>query len=168
MMRRAAVCLLAWMAAACGGGGGGGFPVSAAHPLLGHAIPEVKARQLLDGNALVATALQGKPVVIKFFADYCEPCKRTLPATESLHRKYPDVFFLGVSEDESRQLAQKVVNTFSLSFPVIHDGSNVYSGRFRVTEMPTTFVIDRTGVVRWIGGAGQTDEDLAQAVEAVR
>jgi thiol-disulfide isomerase/thioredoxin len=144
------------------------FPQSPKHDLLGQPSPEIKARQLLDGSALAAGALAGRVVVVKFFADYCAPCKKTLPAVEALHRRFGDVAFIGVSEDESRAKAQKVVDQFSLTFPVIHDSSQVYSGRFRVAQMPTTFVIDKLGVVRWVGGADQTDDELTQAIEAAR
>ncbi len=50
----------------------------------------------------------------------------------------------------------------------MHDEGNVLSGRFRVSTMPTTFVADSTGVVRWVGGEGQTEDDLRRAIEAAR
>ncbi len=144
------------------------FPHSSAHPLLGRPSPELKARQLLDGSPLAAGAFAGRVVVVKFFADYCAPCKKTLPAVQALHQRFSDVAMIGVSEDESRDKAKKVVDQFSLTFPIIHDVSQVYSGRFRVAQMPTTFVIDKSGIVRWIGGADQTDDELTQAIEAAR
>ncbi len=144
------------------------FPQSAAHGLLGQPSPVLKSRQMLDGTPLVEGSLAGRVVVVKFFADYCAPCKRTLPAIEALHRRFTDVAVIGVSEDDNAELARKVVNQFSLTFPVIYDTSQVYAGRFRVAQMPTTFVIDKSGVVRWVGGSDQTDDDLAQAIEAAR
>ena len=144
------------------------FPQSTSHTLLGQPSPELKARTMLDGSSLAAGALAGRVVVVKFFADYCAPCKKTLPAVEALHQRFGDVAFIGVSEDETSEKARGVVHQFSLTFPVIHDSSQVYSGRFRVTQMPTTFVIDKSGIVRWIGGADQTDDDLSQAIQAAR
>ena len=55
-----------------------------------------------------------------------------------------------------------------LSFPVVHDASNVLAGRFRVSSMPMTFVADATGMIRWVGAEGQTEGDLRQAVQAAR
>jgi hypothetical protein len=60
------------------------------------------------------------------------------------------------------------VARFGLSFPVIHDASNVLSGRFRVASLPTTFVADANGVIRWVGDESQTEPQLRQAVEATR
>ncbi len=104
---------------------------------------------------------------MKFFADYCAPCKRTLPAAERLHEQNPGVAFIGVSEDSDPATARALVRRMGLSFPVVRDQDNVLAGRFRVTAMPITFVIDRRGVVRWVGGPAQTEPELAQAIAAV-
>ena len=64
------------------------------------------------------------------------------------------------------RLAQALVQGYGLSFPVVHDRGNVLAGRFRVREMPVTFVVDGQGVVQWVGGPGQNEGDLAQAIAA--
>jgi cytochrome c biogenesis protein CcmG, thiol:disulfide interchange protein DsbE len=139
-----------------------------AHPLLGQALPAVHHRQTLDGQPFDSGQLAGKPVLIKFFADYCKPCKETLPAAERVHEAHPEVLFVGIDEDESVETANSVAQRFSLTFPIIHDVDNVLAGRFRVTSMPTTFVTDTAGVIRWVGGEEQTEDDLTRAVEAAR
>lgn len=144
------------------------FPTSAAHPLLGAPLPEIRHRQSLDGHAVDGGMLAGTPVLVKFFAEYCQPCKETLPAAERVHQAYPDVVFLGIDEDESSEAARALASRYGLTFPVVHDGSNVLAGRFRVSSMPMTFVADGTGVIRWVGAEGQTEEDLRQAVKAAR
>jgi len=151
--------------AACGHAG---YPQSAAHPLLGQPLPAIHHRTTLDGAPFDAAQIAGKPVLIKFFADYCQPCKETLPAAERIHRAHPEVVFVGIDEDESVETAQSVVQRFSLSFPVVHDEGNVLSGRFRVSSMPMTFVADASGTIRWVGGEGQTEDDLQHAVSAAR
>lgn len=152
--------------AACGGPAT--YPASSAHPLLGKALPAIHHRQSLDGQPVDAAALAGKPVLVKFFADYCKPCKETLPAAERIHEHHPDVVFLGVDEDESLDTASALAQRYGLTFPVVHDEGNVLSGRFRVDTMPTTFVADASGIVRWVGGEGQTEDDLERAVRAAR
>ena len=96
------------------------------------------------------------------------PCKATLPAAERLHEAHPEVLFVGIDEDDTTDTARTVVQRFGLTFPVIHDTDNVLSGRFRVSAMPMTFVADGSGVVRWVGGDGQTEDDLRRAVEAAQ
>ncbi len=151
--------------AACRPSGPATPPASAASPLAQKPVPTF-ARPTLSGERIDTDELRGQVVVIKFFAEYCEPCKRTLPAAEKLHRKHPNVVFVGVSEDEYSSIAQQVVATYGLSFSVVHDKGNVLAGRFRVTEMPVTFVVDAQGVVQWVGGPGQDEDDLAAAIDA--
>lgn len=142
-----------------------GPPPSAPSPLAQESVPDF-SRPTLAGARVDTEALRGQVVVIKFFAKYCEPCKRTLPAAQKLHQAHPNVAFVGISEDEYASDAQALVQSYGLSFPVVHDQGNVLAGRFRVSEMPVTFLVDAQGVVQWIGGPGQDEDDLAAAIEA--
>lgn len=144
------------------------YPASIAHPLLGQPLPAIHHRHTLDGQPLEAEQLAGKPVLVKFFAQYCQPCRATLPAAERLHETHPGVVFLGIDEDESIDAADAIAKQYGLSFAVVHDEGNVLSGRFRVSTMPTTFVADSKGVVRWVGGEEQTEDELRRAIEAAR
>jgi len=168
MASRSPLALLALAAVCAPACGHATFPPSAPHPLLGATLPEIHHRQTLDGQPVDAAKLAGHPVLVKFFADYCGPCKETLPAAERVHQAHPDVLFLGIDEDESTETARSVAQRFGLTFPVVHDAGNVLSGRFRVSSMPMTFVADSTGAIRWVGAEGQTEEDIKQAVEAAR
>ena len=150
-------------AAACGGPP----PPSAPSPLLGKPAPDFR-RPALGGEAIDTASLRGKVTVVKFFAKYCAPCTRTLPAVQALHAQHPEIAIVGVSEDEHASDAAELVRTYGLTFPVVLDSGNVLSGRFRASSLPVTFVIDSLGVVRWIGGAAQSDEDLARAVASMR
>lgn len=51
---------------------------------------------------------------------------------------------------------------------VVHDAGNVLSGRYRVTELPVTFVIDPAGRIRFVGTAAESEEDLGGAIAAAR
>jgi thiol-disulfide isomerase/thioredoxin len=141
------------------------YPPSASSHLYSKALPEF-SRPALDGARVDVLALRGRAVVVKFFAEYCEPCKRTLPAVERLHRDHPTVAFVGVSEDDYATTAREIGQSYGLTFPIVHDVGKALKGRFRVSEMPVTFIADRQGVVRWVGGPGQTEAELAQAIQA--
>lgn len=130
------------------------------------AMPDVKRRTLDGGTFDTAQARGHKVVVVKFFAKYCEPCKRSLPWFQRFAADHPEVAVLGVDEDERESDARDVVGMFGLRFPVVHDTGNALSGRFRVSDMPITFVADRKGRIRWVGGPDQTEADLEAAVSA--
>ena len=142
-------------------------PPSHPSPLQAQTLPDFE-KQTLTGATLDTAALRGQVLVVKFFAKYCEPCKVTLPAAEKLHTKYDDVVVIGISEDERSADAEAVVAEYGLTFPVVLDRSRSLAGRFRVAEIPMTFVIDRQGVVQWVGGPGQTEEGLESAIAMVR
>jgi cytochrome c biogenesis protein CcmG/thiol:disulfide interchange protein DsbE len=168
--RAALVLALSLSAFACGPqrqrGPAGPPPPSAPSPLYEGAAPDF-SRPSLGGAKVDTAALRGQMVVVKFFAKYCEPCKRTLPAAQKLHVDHPEVAFIGISEDESQGDAQALVAAYGLTFPVVMDRGNVLAGRFRVSEIPVTFVIDAQGVVRWVGGPSQSEDDLARAVASL-
>ncbi len=163
-MRRLAVAVLLSL---CACAAKGPPPPSSPSPLSGSAAPTFR-RDTLAGGRVDTEALAGRVWVVKFFAEYCEPCKRTLPETQRLHEKYRDVSFIGVSEDERQEDAAGLVRAYGLSFPVILDRDNVLSGRFRVSQLPITFVIDAAGNVAWVGGPEQEENALELAIVSVR
>ena len=161
-----AVLIFAAAASACASSAT--MPPSAPSPLLGKSLPRVEAPATISGPRIDGAAVAGRPVVVDFFAEYCEPCKRSLPAVERASKDHPDVTFIGVSEDEYAATAQGLVARYGLTFSVVHDASGSLRGRFRVSALPATFVADRTGVVRWVSGASETDTDLGRVLDALR
>lgn len=156
------LALLASLLAACGAAAA---PPSAPSPLLGKPLPDFE-RRTVAGAAVGTRQARGRVVIVKFFAKYCEPCRRTLPAAERLHRDRPDVLLLGIAEDERQADVRETIATYGLTFPVVHDAGNVLSGRFRVRELPAVFVAGPDGTVRWAAGPEQDEQGLGLAVEA--
>ncbi len=141
-------------------------PPSTQSSLLGKPAPTFK-RDAVDGTKVeVATA--GKVVVVKFVAKYCEPCIRTLPAIEKLHAKHPEIVIVGVSEDERESEARELVATYKLTFPIVHDNQQVLAARYRVRDLPVTYVLDGKGTVAWVGGPEKSEADLVAAIESAK
>ena len=139
-------------------------PASAPSPLTSQQLPEFR-RTTLGGETFDTKDSKDRVVVVKFFAEHCLPCQRTLPAAEALHRDYPDVTFVGVSEDENVRAVEQQVRMHGLTFPIVFDDGNVIAGRFRVSELPAAFVTDRQGRIAWVAGPDQSDDDLRLAVQ---
>lgn len=159
--------LLLVLLVACGGAKPpAGPPPSSQSTLLGKPAPTFK-RDATDGTH-VNVATQGKVVVVKFVAKYCEPCVRTLPAIEKLHEKHPEIDIIGVSEDEREAEAKELVSTYKLTFPVVHDNQQVLAARYRVKDLPVTYVLDGKGNVTWVGGPEKTESDLVAAIESAK
>jgi peroxiredoxin len=140
---------------------------SSSSPLEGKAAPEISRRDL-DGERFVLSSARGRVAVVKFIAKNCAPCQRTLPAMERLHREHPDIVIVGVSEDDTEDDARALASLHKLTFPVVQDSGNVLAGRYRVTELPVTFVIDRAGTIVWVGGPEKSERELVGAALGVR
>jgi cytochrome c biogenesis protein CcmG/thiol:disulfide interchange protein DsbE len=153
--------------AACGGPSTPAAPPpSTQSSLLGKPAPTFK-REAVDGTH-VEVASAGKVVVVKFVAKYCEPCIRTLPAIERLHAKHPEIVIVGVSEDERESEARELVATYKLTFPIVHDNQQVLAARYRVRDLPVTYVLDGKGTVAWVGGPEKSESDLVSAIESAK
>ena len=151
---------------ACGHADPGPPPASAASAVLGAPLPAFK-RASVQGPIFDTAAAAGRVLVVDFFAAYCPPCQRALPSIERLSRQRRDVVFVGVSLDGDAGLAMRQVLRHRITFPVVHDPGNALAGRFRVTDLPATFVIDGAGRVAWASGPGQSEGALDRAVAAV-
>lgn len=160
---RAFVFAFAWIAAVAPlpGCAKATAPPTAPSPLLAHPTPDFR-RPALDGSVVETSAWGGHVALVDFFSEQCVPCKRSLPSVEALHRSMPDVVVLGISEDDDTDGALRMVRAHDLTFPVVHDAGHVLAGRFRVTDLPATFVVDTHGLVRWLGAT--EDEDGMRAV----
>jgi peroxiredoxin len=140
---------------------------SSPSPLEGKPAPDI-ARPDLEGGRFTLSSARGRVAVVKFIAKNCVPCRRTLPAMERLHREHPEIVIVGVSEDETVDDARALASLHGLTFPVVQDSGNVLAGRYRVTDLPVTFVINRDGTVVWVGGPEKSEHELVSAVLEVR
>src|SRR3954451_14493328 len=86
-------------------------------------------RPTLQGGTFDSAPAPGRVLVIDFFAAYCRPCQRKLPALEALHRRQPGLSIVGISLDETGDAARKSVARHHLTFPIVHDPGNVLAGR---------------------------------------
>lgn len=141
-------------------------PPSTPSRILDSEVPAFR-RPALQGGSFDTADAAGRVMVVDFFADYCKPCQRKLPAMEALHRAHPELAIVGVSLDESAAVAWRSIGRHHLTFPVVHDAGNVLAGRFRVTELPYGFVVDVAGKVRYAAGPFHPEDALERAVLAV-
>ncbi len=165
-MRLAVLLALLLSVVGCAGGSST-LPKSADSPLLEGTLPDFR-RNDLAGATIKSKELVGRVVVVKFFAKYCKPCKKTLPATVAMAKERTEVTFLGVSVDESERDAREMVNQYGLPFPVIYDRGAVLAGRFRISELPATFVVGKSGKVVWVGAEAVDESVLASAIDAAQ
>lgn len=165
MTKRVAGAL--FLVAACGGAPPAKAPPSSASSLLGQPAPAFK-REAVNGSTVDVGAPAGKVTVVKFIATYCQPCLKTLPAIEKMHGEHPEIAIVGVSEDEKESEAKQLVSSMHLTFPVVHDQQQVLAARYRVRDLPVTYVLDGKGNIAWVGGPEKSQDDLVAAALATK
>ena len=117
----------------------------------GERAPEIGLRDL-DGNNITMASLRGNVVLVDFWASWCEPCAEEMPVLERLYRQYRGQGFrvVGVSQDRTESNVQGFLRQHRVSFPIVHDGAHAVAGRYRPPRMPSSYIVDRQGVVRHV------------------
>ncbi|HEY81646.1 MAG TPA: TlpA family protein disulfide reductase [Caldilineae bacterium] len=118
-------------------------------PLKGHPAPDFTL-QTVDGAPLALADLRGKAVVLNFWATWCPPCRGEMPELQAAHETYAPggLVVLGVNQAEARAVVQAYLDELGLTFPVVLDAQYEVAERYSVNSLPTTFFIDREGVIR--------------------
>lgn len=128
----------------------GSAGLAAADVNVGDRAPELVQAKDGRGKRVRLKGYQGKLVVLTFGASWCKPCKKELAAWDKLARKYKGVVFLAVNIDKELAKGQDFIKEARLG--AMHaayepDGATVES--YEPPTMPTTYVIDGRGVVRY-------------------
>ena len=136
-------------------------------PLLaGFPAPDFEGVGLSD-EAIWLSAFRGSIVVLDFWASWCGPCVAEMPTFRHLHDAYADrgVVVLGVNLDRSEDAFLGAVDEFEIESPQIYDGADgPLSTLYRIEGIPTTYLIDRDGLIHARDLRGQ---DLIDAVDGL-
>jgi cytochrome c biogenesis protein CcmG, thiol:disulfide interchange protein DsbE len=135
---------------------------------------EVKAGQpatdfdaaTLAGSSLKLSSLRGKVVLVDFWASWCEPCKKELPLLDKLAPRLHarGIEIVAVNIDDDRAKAADFVRSHGLRLTVVNDASKKIVGAWEPPKMPSSFVVDKGGVVRAVhGGFEPGDEAKLEA-----
>ena len=162
------VASLAWALVSCGGAGGGGASSPAAsHPLIGGPAPAFELGAVSGGAAQSLQAHAGKVVIVDFWATWCEPCKQSFPAYQKLLSELgPDVVIIGVSQDDDDKSIPAFVAETGAKFPVVWDDGKSVAKAYDPPTMPTAFVIDKSGIVRFVHVGYRAGDETTLAEEA--
>ena len=122
--------------------------------LLNQPAPDFELKTI-SGDKIRLADLRDRPVLLSFWASWCGPCRRELPELSRINQEYKDkgLVVLGVN-DEGKGTARDFAAKASLSFDTLDDAGRKVHRLYRVSAIPSVFVIDRHGkVVRFLRGS---------------
>jgi peroxiredoxin len=127
---------------------------------------------LLGGGEVTLSELRGKGVVINLWASWCPPCRAEMPAIQRVYEKTKgrglEVLAVNTTYQDSEGAATEFIQELGLTFPVPLDRDGTVSQQYLLRALPSTFFVDRQGVIRKVIIGGPMSEATIQtAVEEI-
>lgn len=127
--------------------------------------------QMLDGSATSLGQLEGQPVLVNFWATWCEPCRTEIPELVALDLAYRarGLKVIGVSLD--KDLTSERIRAFAerrgVGFTLWRDPEEALAGAMGVNQLPATFLLNERGALLWssVGALTATDPGLVKALQ---
>ncbi len=127
--------------------------------------------ETLTGGELRLSDLRGRAVVLNFWATWCLPCRKEIPQLVAAYNQFADqgLVVVGVNLQESPDTIRRYAEDFGMDFPIALDRRGSVADEYRLLGIPTTYFIDRQGVVRsvfrgpFLGQLGGTN--VQEAIE---
>jgi peroxiredoxin len=145
-------------------------------PAVGHRAPDFTLRDLRGTPIQLSRVLGRQAVLLNFWATWCPPCREEMPTMERAYRDYRtkglEVLAVSIDAGDESSVAPRVrrfMTELKLTFPALLDPKGEVVRTYRLRGLPTTFLIDRAGMVRAaeIGFRDWTDAESRRKLEAL-
>jgi cytochrome c-type biogenesis protein len=128
------------------------------------------AATTLAGDSVSTRALEGKVVLLNIWATWCAPCRAEIPYLQSLYEQHraDGLEIVGVSVDARGQDAaiRDFAQEFRMTYPIWRDPDERVQSLYMALGVPSSYLIDRAGVLRWrrLGTIRESDTTLAHTL----
>ena len=113
------------------------------------------ALQYPNNKTLTLADFRGKPVIVNFWATWCPPCRREMPGLVKAYEAHKDegLVIIEVDVAEPAEAVAQFVKSYQMTMPVVLDSRQEVTRLYRTDSFPTSFFIDKDGVIqaRWVG-----------------
>ena len=147
---------------------------SVSDPLVGHPAPDfslVMLRSDTRKSALSLSNFKGKPVVLNFWATWCQPWKEELPLLENawkqMQAQKKDIVFLGIDFQESSSDATSFLQLYGITYLVALDANGSVANKYGVTSLPQTIFINQNGIVTSREPQELTAQELSKNLQLI-
>lgn len=119
---------------------------------------------LVDGSGAPVVVAADRPIVVNLWASWCGPCRAELPLLDALNDRVgkDGVRVIAVAEDTVRKRASSLADHLGLRLTVVYDVTNATARALNPPTLPTTYVVDGTGVVRYVHAGALDAAGIAQ------
>ena len=118
----------------------------------GDRAPSFAAPSLTGPGTVELGKYRGKIVYLDFWASWCGPCLKAIPEIEEMRSEFPEDQFqiVAVNLDQKEKKALRFLEKNPIGYPSASDPKGRLPGQFGVETMPTSYLIDRDGVIRYV------------------
>lgn len=123
-----------------------------------------------SGQDVTLSQFKGKPVFINLWASWCPPCKEEMPYIQEAYTKYKDqVVFLGINETgaDNKEEAIDFMKSNNYEMPILFDYDLAISNIYRANTIPTSFFIDKEGVIKVKHRGAMSYEQIESYIKTV-
>ena len=132
-------------------------------PRIGKLAPDFRLPNL-EGQSISLSDFRGKPVLINFWASWCGPCLYEMPFIQEIFEEWSDqgLVILAIDMGESLATVKDFLQSHNFSFPVLLDIDQDVALEYNIRGIPTTFFIDKDGIIREIFFGAFPDKEIIE------
>jgi len=137
--------------------------VTFAQPSVGEKAGEISLPDI-KGTNVNLSSLQGKVVLIDFWASWCGPCRRSVPDLKKVYTKYQSKGFeiYGVSLDEDKFAWKMAIKEDKVTWIHVNDSKGEVAGKWNIMYIPNTYLLDKNGKVVAVNPSHEELDELLQ------
>jgi len=136
----------------------------------GRPAPDFELKSL-EGRPTRLSEFRGRPLLVNFWASWCDPCREEMPAIVVAFERHSAarlaVLAVNLRDQERERDVRRFVEEFRLPFPILLDTRGTVRRRYRVRAIPTSVFIDSAGIVRMVHPGPMTADALSRGLAAV-
>ncbi|MBX3185996.1 MAG: TlpA family protein disulfide reductase [Labilithrix sp.] len=122
-----------------------------------------------DQKQLTLSALRGQPVILEFWASWCQVCHSAAPIINGVAQRFKDrgLVVVGIDTSDERILGERTAAKKGLAFPIVYDKGNAIARDYHVDALPTIIVLSKEGKIVAVRHGLTSESDLDRLVKQV-
>ncbi len=114
-----------------------------------NSLKDFKLQSLMNDEIYELRYFNGKPLILNFWASWCEPCKKEMPFLESMWKKYENsgLVLIGINVMDSKEEALNTLKEFNISYINLLDPDGNVLNSYNIFALPVTYFVRRDGTI---------------------